>query len=105
MATASLITPLHLSGNTTDQQNLHLQEFLGSALKTAYLAAIEQLDRQSAQTVLELGKTVNFEVVESVVQIINKHTISDKFKDEEVPSNRVFLPPIKCGRWRPRSRS
>ncbi|HEY1253203.1 MAG TPA: hypothetical protein VGF01_00330 [Terracidiphilus sp.] len=95
MATASLITPLHLSGNTTDQQNSQLQEFLGAAVKTAYLAAIEQLDRQSAQTVLELGKTLKSEVAESVVQIIHKHTMSDKFKDEEVQSNRVYPPTYK----------
>jgi hypothetical protein len=95
MATAPLITPLHLSGNTTEQQNSQLQEFLGSAVKAAYLAAIEQLDRQSAQTVLELGKTVKAEVAESVVQIIHKYTTSDKFKDEQVPSNRVYPPTYK----------
>jgi hypothetical protein len=95
MATASLITPLHLSGNTTDQQNSQLQEFLGSAVKTAYLTAIEQLDRQSAQTVLELGNTVRAEVADSVVQIIHKYTASDKFKDEQVPSNRVYPPTYK----------
>jgi hypothetical protein len=95
MATTSLITPLHLSGNTTDQQNLQLQEFLGAAVKIAYLTAIEQLDRQSAQTVLELGKALKSEVADSVVQIIHKHTVSDKFKDEEVPSNRVYPPTYK----------
>ena len=96
MATASL--PSHhciCLGNTTDQQNSQLQEFLGAAVKTAYLAAIEQLDRQSAQTVLELGKTLKSEVAESVVQIIHKHTMSDKFKDEEVQSNRVYPPTYK----------
>jgi hypothetical protein len=92
MATASQITPLHLSGNTTDQQNSQLQEFLGAAVQTAYLAAIEQLDRHSAQIVLELGKTLKSEVAESVVEIIHRHTVSDKFKDEEVPSNRVYPP-------------
>jgi hypothetical protein len=92
MATAPLITPLHLSGNTTEQQNTQLQEFLGAAVQTAYLAAIEQLDRQSAQTVLELGKTLKSEVTESVVEIIHRHTVSDKFREEEVGSNRVYPP-------------
>jgi hypothetical protein len=90
--TTPIITPLHLSGNTTDSQNSQLQEFLGAALQTAYLAAIEQLDRQSAQIVLELGKKVKSEVAESVVEIIHRHTVSDKFKDEEVGSNRTYPP-------------
>jgi len=95
MATASTITPLHLSGNTTDTQNAQLQEFLGAAVQTAYLAAIEQLDRQSAQTVLELGKKVKAEVADSVVEIIHRNTVSDKFRDEEVGSNRVYPPTYK----------
>jgi len=92
MATTPLITPLHLSGNTTDSQNTQLQQFLGEALQTAYLAAIEQLDRQSAQIVLELSKKVKSEVAESVVEIIHRNTVSDKFRDEEVGSNRVYPP-------------
>jgi hypothetical protein len=95
MATTSLVTPLHLSGNTTDQQNAMLQEFLVSAVQKAYLAAIEQLDRNSVQTVLELGKKLKAEVADQVVEIIHKNTISDKFKDEQVPSNRVYPPTYK----------
>ena len=92
MATTSLVTPLHLSGNTTDSQNAQLQEFLGAAAQTAYLAAIEQLDRHSAQIVLELSKKLKSEVADSVVEIIQRHTVSDKFKDEEVGSNRSYPP-------------
>ena len=58
MATTSLITPLHLSGNTTEGQNTQLMEFLGEAIQAAYNAAIERLDRNSAQSVLEMGKKV-----------------------------------------------
>ncbi|MGA3159613.1 MAG: hypothetical protein ABSC77_00235 [Terracidiphilus sp.] len=89
---ASTITPLHLSGNTTDSQNTQLQEFLGEAVQAAYLMAIEQMDRQSAQTVLEMSKKVKAEVAASVVEIIHRHTASDKFKDEEVGSNRTYPP-------------
>jgi hypothetical protein len=92
MATASLITPLHLSGNTTASQNAQLQEFLGEAVQTAYLASIEQLDKQSAQTVLDLSKKLKAEVSASVVEIIHRHTASDKFKDEQVDSNRTYPP-------------
>lgn len=84
------IVPLHLSGNTTDQQNLQLQEFLGDAVKEAYQTAIEQLDRQSAQTVLEMNRTLKSEVAERVVEIIQRHTVSNKYKDEEVGSKREY---------------
>ena len=92
MATTSLITPLHLSGNTTEQQNAQLQGFLGEAAHAAYLAAIEQLDRQSAQIVLERSKKLQSEVAESVIDIIQRNTISNKYLDEEVGSNRVYPP-------------
>ncbi|MGD0095461.1 MAG: hypothetical protein ABSB60_03140 [Terracidiphilus sp.] len=91
MATSTAtITPLHLSGNTTEQQNARLQEFLGAAVQTAYLAAIQQLDRHSAQSVLESGKALKSEVADTLVEIIQRHTASDKYLDEEVGSNRVY---------------
>ncbi|HXR37912.1 MAG TPA: hypothetical protein VN776_02415 [Terracidiphilus sp.] len=86
------IVPLHLSGNTTEQQNRLLQEFLGDAVQEAYRTAIEQLDRQSAQSVLDMGRKLKAEVAERVVEIVHRHTVSDKFKDEEVGSSRVYPP-------------
>jgi hypothetical protein len=92
MATASIITPLHLSGNTTDVQNAQIKEFLGEAVQAAYRAAIEQLDKHSAQIVLDLTKRLKSEVADSVVEIIHRHTVSNKYIDEEVGSNRVYPP-------------
>jgi hypothetical protein len=92
MATTSLVTPLHLSGNTTDSQNTQLMGFLGDAIQTAYAAAIEQLDRNSAQAVLEMGKKLKAEVVDSVVEIIQRNTVSNKYLDEEMGSNRGYPP-------------
>jgi hypothetical protein len=86
---------LHLSGNTTDQQNTQLQEFLGEAVQAAYRKAIEQLDQHSAKSVLEMGRKLKAEVAESVVNIIHRHTASDKFKEEEVGSNRTYPPTYK----------
>ncbi len=86
------IVPLHLSGNTTDQQNKQLQEFLGAAVQEAYQTAIENLDRQSAQTVLDKGVKLRSEVAGQVVEIIHRNTASDKYKDEEMGSNRVYPP-------------
>ena len=95
------IVPLHLSGNTTDQQNKQLQEFLGAAVQEAYRTAIES-DRQSAQTVLDKGIELKSEVAGRVVEIIHRNTASDKYKDEEMGSNQSIRPLTECGRWRRR---
>jgi len=92
MASLHYITPLHLSGNTTPQQNEALKQSLGEAVDQAYQTAIEQLDQQSAQIVIDSGKKVKREVAEMVVEIISRHTASDKFKDEEVGSTRTYPP-------------
>ena len=86
------LVPLQLSGNTTEQQNRLLQEFLGEAIREAYGTAIEQLDRHSAQAVLDMGRKLKREVADVVVEVIHRHTVSDKYKDEEVGSNRVYPP-------------
>ena len=86
------VVPLHLSGNTTEQQNKLLQEFLAEAVQDAFGTAIEQLDRQSAQAVLDMGKRLKSQVSDTVVEIIHKNTVSDKYKDEAVGSNRVYPP-------------
>ena len=86
------IVPLHLSGNTTEQQNKMLQEFLGDAVQEACRTVIDQLDRQSAQSALDMGRKLKAEVTERVVEIVHRYTASDKFKDEEVGSDRVYPP-------------
>jgi hypothetical protein len=91
-AANNLIVPLHLSGNTTDQQNRLLQEFLGQAAQDAYRVAIDRLDRHSAQIVLDMDKKLKTEVADLVVEVISRHTVSDKYKDEEVGSNRIYPP-------------
>jgi hypothetical protein len=92
MATTATISPLHLSGNTTDQQNAQLQQYLGEAVQMAYQEAIGQLDRHSAQSVLDMGRSLKSEVAGSLVEIIHRHTVSEKFKDEEMGSNRTYPP-------------
>jgi hypothetical protein len=92
MAASHTIVPLHLSGNTTEMQNQKLQDCLGDAVRTAYLAAIEQLDRQSAQAVLEVERELKSEVAKAVTEIVHSHTVSSKFEDEEVGSDRGYPP-------------
>ena len=92
MASPHMIVPLPLSGNTTDKQNKLIQQFLGAAVQDAYEKAIVQLDQQSAQTVLDMEATLKSELADKMVEMIQRRTISDKFKDEEVGSNRVYPP-------------
>jgi hypothetical protein len=96
MATTPPITPLHLSGNTTEAQNAQLQELLGAALRSAYKMAAEQLDQHSVKNVLEMGPTLKTEIAKSAVEIIQRYTVSDKFKDEEVDSTRVYTPAYRA---------
>ncbi len=84
------ITPLHLSGNTTPEQNEQLKRSLGEAVDQAFRTAIEQMDKQSAQIVLDSGEEMQREVAATVVEIIGRHTASDKYKDEEVGSTRTY---------------
>jgi hypothetical protein len=90
MATSHFVLPLPLAGNTTEQQNRMLQEFLGEAVQKAYERAIEQLDRQAAQAVIETNGILKDEIAEAMFAAIQRHAISDKFRDEEVASERVY---------------
>ena len=92
MAATHTIVPLHLSGNTTDKQNQLLQDCLNDAVRNAYLTSIERLDRQSAQAVLEVESQVKSEVTKAVSEIVHNHTVSSKFEDEEVGSDRGYPP-------------
>ena len=92
ITTTHTLVPLHLSGNTTDQQCRRLQEFLGEAVLDAYRTSIDLLDQQRAQLVLDGEKKIKAEISQLIVDVIQRHTISDKYKDEQVDSNRVYPP-------------
>lgn len=92
MAATHAIVPLHLSGNTTEDQNQRLQGCLNDAVRDAYLATIEQLDKQSAQAVLETERNLKSEVTRAVMEIVYSHTVSNKFEQEQVGSDRGYPP-------------
>ena len=92
MAATHVLVPRHLSGNITDQQNKLLQDCLGEAVQIAYREAIEQVDRQSAQAVLEENGKLKAEVSAAVFEIIHRYAVSHKFEDEEVASDRTYPP-------------
>jgi hypothetical protein len=92
MATTHTIVPLHLSGNTSEDQNEKLQNCLGEAVRTAYFSAIERLDQQSAQAVLQGEVSLKSEIATAVEEIIERHTVSSNHEDEEVGSDRGYPP-------------
>jgi len=89
-AASHVMVPLHLSGNMTGTQDQGLQSLLNGAVHDAYETILERLDQQSAQTVLDGEKKLRRELAEILVNAIQQHTASDKYKDEEVGSNRIY---------------
>ena len=81
------IVPLHLTGNTTDLQNSQLQTFLGAAAQQACRVALGQLDQNRAQVVLDFHQKVEAEVADAIIEIVHRHATSNRFKNEQVPSN------------------
>jgi hypothetical protein len=74
----------------TGTQDQGLQSLLNGAVHDAYETILERLDQQSAQTVLDGEKKLRRELAEILVNAIQQHTASDKYKDEEVGSNRIY---------------
>ena len=90
MATTHTVTPLNITGNTTPAQNELLRKILGEAVQAAYEGAIERLDRHSVQLVLDGDRAFRAEATESVGALIDRFTISDKYKDEQTPSQLEY---------------
>lgn len=84
------VTPLHLTGNTTQVQKENLLAFLNEAVAHAHAKAIEELDQISAQAVLDSSRKLKQETAELLVEVIHRHTTSDRFKNEQAESNRVY---------------
>lgn len=92
MSSTHLVTPLNITGNTTQQQQDLLQKLLGDAVAEASRRAIDKLDRQTAQVVLDFRDKLKSEFTESLVEIVQRHTISDRYRSEEAFSNREYPP-------------
>jgi hypothetical protein len=90
LASAHSIVPLQLAGNTTEQQNAALQQYLAEAIQEAYRAAIEELDRQSVESVLESHNQLKSEIIGQMVETIRRHGLSNKFLNEAVGSDRSY---------------
>lgn len=92
MVGTNVLVPLHLSGNMTDLQGRELQDLLRQCADEAYRSSTELLDRQSAQVIIDLDKKLKAEVAALIVDAIQRRTTSEKYKDEETGSNRVYPP-------------
>jgi hypothetical protein len=87
VATTHSIVPLQLAGNTTEQQNEALQRCLGEAKEDAFRTAIDELDRQTVESVLEMKKELKSEITEQILDVIRRHAASNKYLNEAVGSN------------------
>ncbi|HTW79478.1 MAG TPA: hypothetical protein VME23_08060 [Terracidiphilus sp.] len=88
--TAHSIVPLQLAGNTTEQQNAALQQYLAESIQAAYRTAIEELDRQSVESVLESQSQLKSEIIGQIVDAIQRHAVSNKYLNEAVGSDRGY---------------
>ncbi len=90
MAKAHHVIPLALSGNVTPDQAERLRETLNDALQRGLRLAIEKLDEHSARMVLDLQEKLQSEITSSVEKIIQRFTVSEKYKEEEAVSRREY---------------
>lgn len=90
MAIATPLLPLPLSGDTTEQQNALIRQLLIEAADAACARSLQQLDRQSAQLLLEGRDKLKDEMIGLMAEAIERNKVSERFKDEEVGSNRVY---------------
>lgn len=95
MAANQTPVPLHLSGNTTEEQNAKLREALRISMEEVYAQAIAKFDLQSARCILENASKMRADLIESAAAILQKHTICERYTDEQVGSNRVYPPSYK----------
>jgi hypothetical protein len=84
--------PLNITGNVTQIQNESLRAVLAEAVLAAHESAVQRLDRHSAQLVLDGEKKFRAEVAKSLEALIERFTISDKFKDEQTQSRHDYPP-------------
>lgn len=85
-------TPLQIAGDTTPEQQESLKDALSEASQRILRSALKHLDRQNIDLLLELEDKLKAEIASAGFKIIERLTISDKFKDEETVSQRGYPP-------------
>jgi len=84
------VTPLPLAGNTTQEQKDLLLESLLEAAQRIQRTALKNLDQHSARLILELDEKLKAEITSAAMKIIQRLTISEKYKSEETVSRREY---------------
>lgn len=84
------VTPLHLAGNTTQDQKEKLLESLIETARRIHRTALKDLDQHSARLVLEMDEKLKAEIASSALKIIQRLTVSEKYKNEETVSRREY---------------
>jgi len=84
------VTPLNLAGNTTQDQKDLLLESLSEAVRRIHRTALKDLDQHSARLVLEMEEKLKAEITSAAVKIIQRLTVSEKYKSEETVSLREY---------------
>lgn len=90
-----MIAPLHIAGNTTEDQRDSLKRALAEALDRACSDSLRQLDSQSLRLVLEMNEALKTEISSAATKIIERLTATDKFIGEETDSLREYPPTYK----------
>ena len=83
-------TPLHLAGNTSQEQRDRLKETLDAAVQRIYRSTLKDLDQHSARLVLEMDEKLTTEIVSAAMKIVHRLTVSDKYVNEEAVSRREY---------------
>jgi hypothetical protein len=81
---------LPLSGNTTEQQNELIRQMLVEVAEAVCARSLQQLDLQSAQLLLEGSDKLKDEMIALMAEAFERNKVSERFKEEEVGSNRVY---------------
>jgi hypothetical protein len=84
------VTPLHISGNTTPDQQEQLRDALQQTVQRVLKTSLKNLDQQSIQIVIELEDKLKAELTSAAHKIIRRLTLSDKYKVEETVSQREY---------------
>jgi len=82
--------PLNLTGNVSERQAMILRHSMEEILNEALEKAIAHLDQQTAQFVIEAEAKLKEELVSLVSKAIQDYTVSDKYHDEAVGSERTY---------------
>jgi hypothetical protein len=86
------VTPLNLAGNTSQDQKDLLLESLVEAARRIHRTALKDLDQHSARLVLDMEEKLKAEIASAAVKIIQRLTVSEKYKSEETVSRREYPP-------------